>query len=179
MYFEKSFISEADAFKFCMGESVNAFKSYEEVLNRIYTKPSYMNFINAMPSAIANSIADNAVVSKYSVLNGHFMRDIARNIAETEVMTMAAERAEYGMPMQIVFDKKGDPIGDAAIIANGVLSGLECVQRSLGEMACIDIDPNKIRFSEMSKISVSVSPESGVVPMKSTQTQVVEKNIVK
>lgn len=174
MYFEENFITEKDAFKYCMAESVYAFKDYEAVMKRISAKPSFVNYINAMPAAIANSIAERAITPKHSILKGHFLRDIARNIAESEVLRKATECVENDVPMQIAFDKKGNPIGDSAEIVRGVITGLECVQRSFGELSCVEVEPSKIELHEMGNRSVTISPENGVVHMNRAKVKEME-----
>lgn len=171
MYFEENFITEKDAFKYCMAESVYAFRDYEAVMKTISANPTFVNYLNAMPAAIANSIAERAITPKDSKLKGHFMRDIARNISEAVVLRRATECLESGVPMQIAFDQKGNPIGDSAVIVKGVITGLECVQRSFGELSCVEVEPSKVRLSDMGNRSVTISPEIGVVQMNKAEVK--------
>lgn len=175
MYFEENFITEEDAFHYCMKHSVLAFKGYEKVLEKRPVKLSYNNYMDDMPKVLADSIANNMKVDKYSKLKGHFARDIVRNIADTVVLDHATEVIGNQMPMQISFDKKGNPIGDAAIIFNEIVEGLECVQRGFGEEPSVKVDSKQVAFNECGNRSVALSPEIGVVainrPVKTEEPQ--------
>lgn len=169
------FIDEADALRYCMEKSVYSFRDYERLIAKMPTNLAYNNFLNAIPDAITRSIVENIEISKTSKLyseDRHFLRDLTRNIAETEVLKKAAECIENGIPMQLAFDKKGTPMGDAAEIANGVLDGIKSVQEGFGEQADVEIDDRKILFNEVGNRNVAISPDKGIVAINKQVTKV-------
>ncbi len=171
MKFDERFITEEHAFEVCMKKSVEAYDAYRDIIGDRNVNIRYNNYLYDMPKNIANSIVENMSVRGSSVLKGHYVRDIVRNIADAVVFQKATECVEADVPMVISFDEQGTPTADAAVIFSEVMEGVKDVSEGFGETAEFTVDSKKVVYNEVGKQNVVLSPSGVTALPDATETK--------
>ncbi len=161
---DKRFIGEEDAMQYYMGESTKAFARFNRAMeNRDVTITLRSgNILYGMPECITDSICNHSYSGSNSKLKGHFKRDIVRNISQAVVYDLYADQLERAgrISIQVAFDAKGKPLGDAANIATSIVSEMQSFDNAFGEDGQVEVDSTKIEFSPNGKESFVATEQS-------------------
>lgn len=166
---DKRFISQEDAMEYYMAVSTGAYAEYSKQVRRISAAQgrdavslNVSNLIVDMPIALTDSICAHSTSGKYSQLKGHHKRDVVRNMAEAAVYGLCAEqlKATGTISLQIAYDNKGYPIGDAANITSTVVEEMKAYDNAYGQDGEVEVDTQKVQLTEMGKESLYVTSTS-------------------
>lgn len=161
---DKRFIGEEDAMAYYMKASTKAFADFTKKIDQrdIFISPRAGSFLYGIPEHLTRTIDENIVSGRYSRLKGHFKKDIIRNVSEAVVYNFYAEQLDNTgrISVQVMYDDKGYPIGDAANISKQVVDELKVFDNAYGEEGHVDVDMSKIEFCEGSKQAFVATQDS-------------------